>query len=666
MTKNTIPPLSMKDGESRDLVAENITTLQTLFPEVVTEGKGGKSIDFEALRAILGDAVEEGKERYSFTWNGKAAARRFALTPSTATLRPCPEESVNWDSTQHLYIEGDNLEALKVLQKSYFNKIKMIYIDPPYNTGKDFIYPDNYTDSLKNYLELTGQVDDEGRKMQANTESNGRYHTDWLNMIYPRLVLARTLLAEDGVIFISIDDHEVHNLRKVCDEIFGEENFVGKIVWKNATDNNPTNIAIEHEYILCYAKEKQYILSEWKTTINAVKEKIIEEEQVLIKTHKNIESLQEEYGSWFKDNKHHLWPLDRYKYIDFGGVYIGSQSVHNPGKEGYRYDIIHPKTQKACKQPLLGYRFPKETMESLISEGKVLFGEDENKIVELKVYAKDYKAKLASVIELDGRSGPYDLKDLFGADVKVFTNPKPKLLLKDLITYTCDNNSIVLDFFSGSATMAHAVLELNKQDQGNRRFIMVQLPQPTKNGDFPTLAEIGKERIRRVIKKIQGEAQAPAQASLLGTVPQPPQDLGFRVYKLDSSNLHPWDAESFRQSKDLFAGVDNIKHDRNDDDIRTEILLKYGHDLALPCRKETVSGVDLYIYGAGLLVLCLQRRVATEKLLAVAEHLVALRQKQDMEEMRVLFRDNTFTDDVAKANVMQILTSGKIMDVRSL
>ena len=351
--------IAVNEPETRsvDMVAENVEHLKTLFPEAFTEGK----VDFDVLRQLLGGEIDEREAKYGLNWHGKRQARQLALTPSTGTLRPCPEESVNWDTTRNLMIEGDNLEVLKLLQKSYAGKVKLIYIDPPYNTGKDFIYPDNYRDNIRNYLELTGQIDSENRKLSSNTEASGRFHTDWLNMMYPRLKLARILLRGNGVLLISIDEREYSHLRTMLSEVFGEENQIGTVVWKNATDNNPTHVATEHEYLLIVGRSKHAIESEWKSSASDVKQVLIRIGKELTEVYSGQE-LTNTYAKWFQEHKMGLGPMDRYKYIDSDGVYTGSQSVHNPGREGYRYDILHPVTGKPCKQPLMGYRFPKETM----------------------------------------------------------------------------------------------------------------------------------------------------------------------------------------------------------------------------------------------------------------------------------------------------------------
>ncbi|OGE32136.1 hypothetical protein A2631_02280 [Candidatus Daviesbacteria bacterium RIFCSPHIGHO2_01_FULL_44_29] len=368
----------------------------------------------------------------------------------------------------------------------YYNQIKCIYIDPPYNTGKEgWKYNDNVNSPIiKKWLKET--VGPEGEDLCR--------HDKWLCMMYPRLTLLKDLLSEDGIIFISLDNNEVHNGRSILDEIFGGRNFLGTIIWRNVTDNNPTNIAIEHEYIHCYSKNKDSLDSVWKSKLSDAKNILIEIGNKLIKECSNQEELQEAYTEWFRENKQYLGQLDRYKYIDSGGVYTGSQSVHNPGKEGYRYDVIHPITKKPSKQPLMGYRFPKSTMDKLISDGKILFGKDEDKIVELKLYAKEYVDKLPSVITMDGRLGVYDLRAVISEEVKSFNNPKPVELIKLLLSYCTKDEDIILDSFAGSGTTGQAVLELNKEDGFNRKFILVELEEHIAKN-------ITAKRLKRVIEK---------------------------------------------------------------------------------------------------------------------------------------------------------------------
>ncbi len=594
------------DGQSLNVTEEKLKRLKEILPEAFTESK----IDWEKLKAALGEDVEFRNERYVLNWAGKSDAFRVLQSPTTATLVPCKDESVNFDNTDNIFIEGENLEVLKVLQKSYFGKIKMIYIDPPYNTGNDtFIYPDKFSETKEEYLGRIGDKDETGYMtreglFRKNSKDSGHYHSNWLSMMYPRLFLARNLLKEDGVIFVSIDDHEVHNLKLLMNEVFGEENFLGQIVWKNATDNNPTRIAIEHEYVCVFAKNNVQCEAEWKSSISDVKVKLIEIGTKLISENKDLSLLQAAYEKWFKENKPFLWPLDRYKYIDFGGVYTGSQSVHNPGKEGYRYDVIHPKSGKPCKQPLMGYRFPEDTMQKLLDEDKVIFGDDENKIIELKVYAKDYQEKLSSVIELDGRLGSYDLKNLFSNSARIFNNPKPIRFLNSIIPLVLKNSDIMIDFFAGSSSAADAVIELNKQDNGNRNFICIQLPEKCDEkseafkAGYKTIAEIGKERIRRVIKKIKEEEEGKFDFG------EKKQDLGFKVFKLRESNFKIWRTQVENEEellKQMKLHTDPVDKNAETVNILYELLLKSG--VPLTARIDEKKGYCLVNDGEIVLML---------------------------------------------------------------
>jgi adenine-specific DNA-methyltransferase len=421
-------------------------------------------------------------------FKGKSYVQNHHLTLKYHHLVPNPAASLTDKISLHdnLIIHGDNLLALKALLPTYAGKVKCIYIDPPYNTGNEgWIYNDNVNSPMmQEWLKANQPIDKEDLAR----------HDKWLCMMMPRLKLLRELLRDDDVIFISIDDNEVHHLRMLMDEIFGESNWVGTIVWKNATDNNPTNVAVEHEYIFCFSKNKAQLPSEWKSPISDIKQKLIEVGAKLIDSYTNLVELQEVYSQWFKENKTYLSPLDRYKYIDFGGIYTGSQSVHNPGREGYRYDVIHKETGKPCKQPLMGYRFPESTMNDLLAQDKILFGEDEDKIIELKVYAHEYEDKLSSLILIDGRIGAYDLRNLFPQSQKKFDNPKPTQLIKQLLSFTVKNGDIILDSFAGSGTTAHAILALNQEDRGSRKFILIEMEDYTES--------LTAERVRRVIKGI--------------------------------------------------------------------------------------------------------------------------------------------------------------------
>lgn len=399
-------------------------------------------------------------------WIGKDAVVNHDKEVPFRLLKKIKANSVG-ENSQNLIIHGDNLEALKGLMPFYAAKVKCIYIDPPYNTGnEEWIYNDRVNSpKIKQWL---------GKVVGSQSEDLTR-HDKWLCMMYPRLNLLGQLLSDDGVVFVSLDNNEIHNARLIFDEIFKERNFIGLIIWKNVTDNNPTNIAVEHEYILCYAKNRDSLERVWKSKLSAAKDALIEVGNKLTNDYKELSDLQRAYTAWFRENKQHLGQLDRYKYIDSGGVYTGSQSVHNPGKEGYRYNVIHPVTRKPTRQPLMGYRFPKSTMDRLLEEGKILFGEDENKIIELKLYAHEYVDKLPSVITMDGRLGIYDLRELIPEEIKSFDNPKPVELIKLLLSYCTKEEDIILDSFAGSGTTGHAVLQLNKDDGGNRKFILVEL-----------------------------------------------------------------------------------------------------------------------------------------------------------------------------------------------
>ena len=647
------------DGFSMNIEQTNLDKLRSVFPECVSEGK----LDIDKLLSLCGEYIDNDFEKYKFEWKGKADCLRLAQKRSTGTLRPCPEESVDWDTTQNLYIEGDNLEVLKLLQTAYYRKVKMIYIDPPYNTGNDFVYADDFADPMARYKEVTQQT------TKSNPETMGRFHTNWLNMMYPRLRLAANLLRDDGVIFISIDDNEVTNLRKVCDEVFGEENYVGVIIWKNATDNNPTQIATEHEYIICYAKYKEASESEWKTKVSNIKDLLIKVGNEFIAKYSDQDQLQTAYTEWYRKHKLQLWPLDRYKYIDKGGIYTGSQSVHNPGRDGYRYDIIHPVTGKPCVQPLLGYRFPEATMKAMIENGKILFGEDHNKIVEIKVYAKEYEEKMSSLFELDGRLGSYDLKALFG-EKTVFNNPKPVQLVQRLLSFITSQSDLVLDFFAGSATIAQAIMNLNRMDGMQRSYMCIQLPenldktvetaeQKTKSiiknaisfldsiSKPHYLSEIGKERIRRAGKKILEE-----HTQVTMEEDKQPLDVGFRVFKLDTSNLETWDATPIENEQlDLLyqrmnSMIHRVKPERTDLDMIYEIMLKLGVPLTYYVTPFSINNKS--VYGVGddcLLLVCLAENVQPEDVEQMTEYAPA----------KIIISRDSFADDTAMANAYYIL-----------
>lgn len=428
----------------------------------------------------------------TLNWIGKEAVVNHHRQVPFHLIKDVPDLACGKPGDGNLIVQGDNLVALKALLPYYAGQVKCIYIDPPYNTGVDerseggkrtgWIYSDSVNSpEIRTWL---------GKVVGQEAEDLSR-HDKWLCMMYPRLAILQKFLREDGMIFASIDEVEIASLRLLFDEIFGPTNRVGTIVWKNATDNNPTNIAIEHEYVLCYAKNKARLPSEWKSTNLAVKEKLLQAGDEFLRKYSDPVELQKGYTKWFRQNKSQLWPFEDYKFIDEGGIYTGMRSVHNPGKEGYRYDVPHPVTGKPCTQPMMGYRFPKSTMDSLIAQGRVLFGEDETKLVELKVYVRDYRAKLASLFELDGRIGTNEVKELFPDDNRPFDFPKPTELIEELISFTTSGEDLILDSFAGSGTTGHAVLKLNRADQQERRFILVEMKQSIAR-------DITAERVRRV------------------------------------------------------------------------------------------------------------------------------------------------------------------------
>ena len=657
-----------------DLADENFKKLAALFPNAVTETITGykangepiieRAIDADVLRQEISATVVDGpQERYQFTWPDKKKSVVLANQPIAKTLRLDREKSVGKDGTpgnidtENIYIEGDNLDALKLLQETYLGKVKMIYIDPPYNTGNDFIYEDDFSQNADEYLGNSGQFDKEGNRLVQNTESNGRFHTDWLNMIYPRLRLAKDLLTGDGVIFISIDGHEYAALYQLCCEIFNQNNYLGTIIWKNVTDNNPSQIAEEHEYILCFAKNTTYVKSVWKSSISLYKDILITIGEKFNSQYEDKEKMQAAYTKWFRDNKAQLGPLDRYKYIDAGGVYTGSQSVHNPGRGGYHYDVIHPVTHKPCKEPLMGYRFPEETMSKMLEEGKILFGKDENKIIELKVYAKDFLDKLSSVFELDGRIGAYDLKTLFG-EKPIFSNPKPVEILSRLISFIVSESDTILDFFSGSASIAEAVMVHNSLQKQKIKYICVQFPEDLdvaiktatkksketmtnaiklleKLGKPHNICEIGEERIRRAGKKIKEES--PLTTADL--------DIGFRVFKVDSTNMEDvyYRPADYNQGQmELFA--DNIKSDRTPEDLLFQVMLDLGILLSSDIQETEIAGKKVFSVADGYLIACFDKNVTEETVKAIA-------QKQPV---YAVFRDNSMASDSVATNFEQI------------
>ena len=608
-------------GESLSIVNENIRALSKLFPEVVTEGK----VNFDILRQLLGDSVDGGQERYSFTWNGKSDARRLAQTASLGTLRPCKEESKDWDTTQNLYIEGDNLEVLKLLQKSYYGKVKMIYIDPPYNTGNDFVYKDDFRDSIGNYKNITGQVDDNGRKISTNTESNGRFHTDWLNMIYPRLRLARTLLTEDGVIFISIDDHEQANLKKICDEIFNEGNFVTDILWNSTKSvTNTALISVSHTHNLVYFKSMDYFVK------NRTKFRLPDDGE----------------GFSNPDNDHRgAWKADPFQ---VGGW-----------RPNQQYEIVNPKTGKVYKpNPGCSWKNDYEHFQKLLKDNRIVFGKTGEGAPQRKrfIHEAAERGRVAKTWwdDVDTTThGTLLLKEIFDGKT-VFDNPKPVSLVKKFLQLATEEESIVMDFFSGSATTAHAVMQLNAEDGGNRKFIMVQLPEVTSEDSeaakagYKNICEIGKERIRRAGEKIKAEAGDKA----------PNLDIGFKVFKLDTSNLKKWNDQTEDLMQSLLESVDNFLPGRTQLDVVYEILLKMGIELSTEIEEREVVGEKIYVMDGGSLMICLGENIT----LGIADEMIKIHKEYNSELWQVVFHDMGFASDMDKTNIKETLKTAGLKE----
>lgn len=603
---------------SLDLTQANIDKLAAiseLFPNCVTEAldaKGvlRKSVNFDQLRQELSATIVEGpQERYQLNWPGKREALLTANAPIAKTLRPCRVESVDFDNTQNLFIEGDNLDALKLLQETYLNKVKMIYIDPPYNTGNDFIYEDDFAEDSDAYKRRSNQQDLAGNRLTANTEANGRFHSDWLSMMYSRLRLARNLLRDDGVIFISIDDGENANLRKICDEVFGENKFIAELIWKSRQnkDNRTKNGAsVDHEYVLTYGKSIRGADRDLTGYSNPDKDP---------------------RGDWTSANMVGLATADR--------------------RPNLHYDLIRPATKVNYGCPQMGWRYDRNTMARLIEEDRILWPATTDGRPRRKAFVDELTSEqtgFSSIIgkDLYTRNGTADIEALFGQRVMDF--PKPVGLLEELIQQAAtDKACIVLDFFSGSATTAHAVMSLNALDGGLRRFVMVQLPESCDdksaaiNAGYKTIADIGKERIRRAGNRVkQDNAGKPGIDKL---------DVGFRVFKIDSSNMKEvfYTPDAVSQDQ-LFDHVNNIREDRTPEDLLFQVLLDWGVDLALPIAKETIEGKTVYFVDGNALAACFDE--------GVSEDFVKLLAKR--EPLRVVFRDAGFATDSVKINVEQI------------
>lgn len=623
------------EAQSADLVADNIAQLKALFPELITEGADGVAVNVDVLKQLVGDAtVSDAEEKYGLNWHGKRRARQLALTPSTGTLRPCPEDSVDWDTTQNLMIEGDNLEVLKLLQKSYAGKVKLIYIDPPYNTGKDFVYPDNFQDSIKNYLELTGQVEG-GRKISSNTEASGRFHTDWLNMMYPRLSAAKQLLDSRGSVAVSLNDAEIANFRLLMDEVFGPENFLATICWEkvHTRKNSARTFSVSHDYVIVYAKDK----SKWDRCL-------LPRESTSAYTNSD----NDPKGPWKLD------PV----------------TAHNPYSAEYK--IEKPNGAILSRPEGRYWAFSEESWKAKVKGGEVVWG-DGNAYPMIKRYLSEVQDGLVPITIFsrkfagDTAEAKGEIDELFGAQ-GIFDYPKPVKLIRRLIQILARPGELVMDFFAGSGTSGHAVMEEGAVS-GQRRFVLIQLPEPLDEADPEqlvaatycdrlskprTIAELTKERLRRAGAKVKTDN------------PDWQGDTGFRVYKLDQSNLRAWQP-SGNLERDLVDSVEHIVPGRSEQDVLTELLLKLGLDLCVPIEQRQIAGKTVHAIGGGVLMACLETRISKDDAeplaLGIAEWHDAL---APAGETTCVFRDSAFENDEAKTNLAAILEQHGILHVRSL
>lgn len=657
--------VTQQDGQSADIVSENIEKLKELFPDAFTEN----GVNFGVLRQLLGDSsvLDEGDEKFGLNWHGKKAARQIALTPSSGTLLPCPEQSVGWDSTKNLFVEGDNLEVLKLLQKSYANEVQMIYIDPPYNTGKDFVYPDNFSDNLSTYLKYTGQIDSEGMKFSSNTESSGRKHTNWLTMMYPRLKLAKAFLKKTGFIVVSIDDAEFSNLKAMLDDVFGEENQIAVLVWDRNRKNDAKFFSVGHEYMLVYAKDKEHLRS-IGTILREPKQGIDKAQKLYAELRKkhsdDWESIQNEWRAFYRSlpDASPEKQLGRFSKVGEKGPYRDDGDISWPGGGGPRYEVLHPETQEPCKVPKGGWVYSTHSrfMEE-VEAGRVVFGPDHTTLPRQARYLFDGEGQvMPSVFYSYAQTATMEFVELMGA--RVFDNPKNYKDLKRLVSYLTRPGDLVMDFFAGSCSTAHAVLAVNAESSSEaRRFIMVQLPEPTPDGSparkagFNTIAEVG---IARIMKATDVLRQNQAEVELDG---------GFKAFKLSDSNIKAWNPDRTDLEESLLSHKEHIVEGRTEQDVLYELLLKRGIELTVPIEERQAAGKTIYSIGYGVLFACLDTSIAAADVDDVAQGILEWHKELDPEtDTHVFFRDSAFADDIAKTNMAAILEQNGISHVRSL
>ena len=644
---------------SPDLSQDNVAKIRAMFPGCVTEaiaenGKVRLAIDFDQLRQELSDYIVEGpQERYRLDWPGKREALINANAPIAKTLRPADQESAEFSTTKNLFVEGDNLEALKLLQDIYIGSVRMIYIDPPYNTGNDFVYRDRFAQGSEEYLRVSNQKDEEGNRLIANLTANGRFHSEWLSMMYPRLKVARNLLRDDGALFVSIDDTEVAGLRHMLDEIFGAENFITEIVWEGANKNDARQIGVSHEYVLCYVKDKSATKTSWTMTKEGV-EPVLREVDRLKGVHgKDFETASEELAGWFRAMKATpSFGLRRFRYIDERGAYKEDDPTA-PG--GRKFELKNPKTGEVIPlRPNRGWAFDQETFNRMVEEGRISFISPTSVMVRRYLHETDAQTP-QSVFYQPARSASERLSKLLGGGY--FDFPKDETIIQKFVDMAVSEESdgaIVMDFFAGSSTTAHSVFLQNALDGKNRRFIMVQIPEPTnensvaRKAGWKNIAEISKERIRRAGKQVlDGDCHRGWN-----------RDVGFRVLKVDTSNMQDvYYRPDQVDQKDLLQAVDNIKPDRTAEDLLFQVLVDWGVDLTLPIRRETVQGKKVFFVDENALVACFDTGVTEELVKELA----------DREPLRAVFRDSGFVSDAVKINVEQVFRQlSPATDVRSI
>lgn len=636
--------------QTENLADKNFELLSKMFPNALTETITGyddngkpiveRAIDADVLRQEISCKVVEGKdERYQFTWPDKRKAVLLANTPIDKTLRPCREESVDFDNTENLYIEGDNLDVLKLLHETYLGKVKMIYIDPPYNTGNDFVYADDFAQSMDEYRENSGQFDDDGNRLVKNMDSNGRFHTDWLNMIYPRIKLAKDLLSEDGVIFISIDDNEVDNLREISDEIFGGDNFMAHLVHKNNSMKNQSKyVGVSTEYVLIYCKDK-LALSKSQPVWRANKKGAADINAMFVKLKnqgKNLEEIRECIMDMYSRPKYAH--LSRWNKVDEYGVFMDSDLSRSNGPKNYT--IINPKTQKECVIPNRGWGKSKEELHRLQDANLIWYGDDSTPPRMKSYISENCESVFDNFIFADTANDKKAIDNMFGAPV--FEFPKSMEMMQQIIALCTKDDDIILDFFSGSATTGHAVMQLNVEDGGHRKFIMVQLPEVTDEkseaykAGYKNICEIGKERIRRAAKKIAYEN------------PKSKFDGGFRVLKCDSSNMKDVYYNPSETQQSLFdTYADNIKEDRTPEDLLFQVMLDLGVLLSSKIEETTIAGKQVFNVADGFLIACFDKDVTEETVKAVAEK----------KPYYAVFRDSSMANDSVATNFDQIFAS---------